>query len=179
MTENFNQIYSKQIYSDLENLGMANEFMDEILEVIHHIGLFSDFNEDEIRVMCRYMRCFAAPRGYLLLEEGGAAEHLLIVLTGTAETRYSPGKYSVENSEIATELSTGSVIGEISMLDGKAQPASCITTSPVDFAVLTRGDLNRILMHAPRLGNKLLLALLERLSIRLRQTDKRFLTSLA
>jgi CRP/FNR family transcriptional regulator, cyclic AMP receptor protein len=168
MTENFNQIFS-----DLEDLGTADQFIDEILEIIHHISLFSDFNEDEIMTLCHYMRCFAAPRDYALLEEGGSTECLLIVLTGTAETRYLG-----DSSEVA-ELSTGSVIGEISLLDGKTQLAGCITTSPVDFAVLTRGGLNRILMHAPRLGNKLLLALLERLTSRLRQTDKRFLPSLA
>jgi CRP-like cAMP-binding protein len=170
MTENFNQIYS-----DLEDLGTADGFIDEILEIIQHISLFSAFSEDEIRAVCHYMRCFAAPRNYALMEEGIDDEHLLIVLTGTAEMKH----ISAEGCEVITELAAGSIIGEVSMIDGKTQLAGCITTRPVDFAVLTQAGLNRLLVQAPRLGNKILLALLQLLSSRLRENDKRFSPSLA
>lgn len=170
MTENF-----KQIYSDLEDLGAADGFIDEILEIIHHINLFNGFSEDEVRAVCHYMRCFAAPRNYALLEEGIDGEHLLIVLTGSAEMKH----ISPDGCRVITELAAGSIIGEISMIDGKTQLADCVTTRPVDFAVLTQSGLNRLLLQAPRLGNKILLALLQKLSSRLRENDKRFSPSLA
>ncbi len=170
MTENFNQIYS-----DLEDLGTADGFIDEILEISQHISLFNAFSEDEIRAVCHYMRCFAAPRHYALIEEGMADNHLLMVLTGTAEMKH----VSVDGCEVITELAAGSIIGEVAMIDGKTQLAGCVTTKPVDFAVLTQAGLNKLLVQAPRLGNKLLLALLQLLSSRLRENDKRFSPSLA
>lgn len=166
----------KRIYGDLEDLGRADKYIDEILEIIHHINLFDDFSEGEIRAICHYMRCFAAPRNYALLEEGKTGDYLLLVLTGAAEVRKQAFDVGVE---IIAEIVAGSTLGEMSMVDGKPHLTSCIVTAPMDFAVLTRDALNNILLQAPRLGNKLLLTLLLLMSTRLRDASNRFLPSIA
>jgi CRP-like cAMP-binding protein len=189
MTENLNHECLNQVYSDrqgldldgigLKNLGRADEFIDEILEIAPDISLFDDFSEDEIRMVCHYMGCFAVPRGYALVADG-IPRGLSIMLTGTAEIR----QISAEGCEVVSELAPGSIIGEVSMsqipvLDSQSNLISCITTKPVDVTILTPDGLNGILTQAPRLGNKLLLALLQLLSRRLHESSKRSLPSIA
>lgn len=155
-----------KIYSDLNDLGRAESYMDEIYEIIHEIRLFDDFGMDEIKVLCHYLHCYAAPRHYPLLKEGDSGDFMLLILTGSAEVRVQiPG---VGNEKIA-ELRPGSTVGETSMIDGQPRFITCIATAPTDFAVLTRDSFNSILMQVPRLGNKLLLTLLHLLSARLRE----------
>lgn len=161
----------KQIYGDLEDLGKADRYLDEILEIVHQIKLFDNFSMDEIKVLCHYMRCFAAPRNYTLLEEGTDGDYLLLILTGSVEVRKQiPGQV-----EMIAEMTPGSTMGEMSLVDGKPSYTSCIARVPTDFAVLTREALNGILLQAPRLGNKLLLILLQMMSTQLRQVSSHFL----
>lgn len=160
----------KTIYGDLTYLGRAEEYLDEILEIAARIRLFDDFALDEIRVLCRYMRCYAAPRNYALLEDSGGGGYMLLVLTGAAEMRRQmPGT----DDETIANLAAGAAIGEASLVDGQPCGVSCIATVPTDFAVLTRDALNHLLLQAPRLGNKLLLALLQLMSAQLRDAYER------
>ncbi|HEY3301822.1 MAG TPA: cyclic nucleotide-binding domain-containing protein [Methylophilaceae bacterium] len=160
------------MYSDIENLGMADKFVDDILEIINHIKLFEGFSVDEVRVLCHYMQCYAAPRGYSLLREGVEGDYLLLLLSGGVEVRK---RVSDTEDKIIAEIGIGATLGEMSMIDGDIRFASCITTVPTDFAVFTRDALNDILVQMPRLGNKFLLVLLQLMTYRLRDTCDRLL----
>ncbi len=163
-------------YEDLDDLGKADNYLDEILDIVHHITLFDDFTMDEVRVLCHYMQCYAAPRNYPLLQEGDEGDFMVLILTGSAEVRVQiPG---IGNEKIA-DLFAGSTVGETSLIDGKPRFISCVSTVPTDFAVLTREALNKVLLQAPRLGNKLLLTLLQLMSARLREAYNPVLSSFA
>lgn len=155
-----------EMYGDLCDLGLAEHYMDEIYEIVHQIRLFDDFGIDEIRALCHYLQCYAAPRHYPILREGDYGDYMVLILTGSAEMR---AHISGIGTEKIAELGPGSTVGETSMIDGGPRLVSCIATAPTDFAVLTRESLNQILMQAPRLGNKLMLTLLQLLSARLRE----------
>lgn len=159
-------VTTDKMYGDLNDLGLAENYMDEIYEILHQIRLFDDFGMDEIKALCHYLHCYAAPRHYPLLKEGDSGDYLVLILTGAAEVRVQiPG---VGNEKIA-DLLPGASVGETSLVDGKPRFITCVATAPTDFAVLTRASLNHILLQAPRLGNKLLLTLLQLLSARLRE----------
>lgn len=160
------------IYLDIESLGNAEGFLDDILENADHIKLFKGFNQDELKALCHYMQCYAAPRDYVLLEEGEQGDFLLLILTGTVNVLKIMPSHGIK--QIA-EVGSGASLGELSLIDGRPRFASCITASPTDFAVLTRDALNEILIHYPRLANKLLLVLLQIMSLRMRETSDRFL----
>ena len=128
------------MYIDIESLGNAEGFLDDILENIDQIKLFEGFNLDELKVLCHFMQCYAAPRDYTLLEEQGDGDFLLLVLTGKVSVvKVVPG-YGVK--QIA-EVGAGASLGELSLIDGRPRFASCITMAPTDFAVLTRHSLQR------------------------------------
>lgn len=164
----------KHMYGDLEDLGSADHYLDEILEMVHQIDLFDGFNEAEVRAVCQHMQCYAAPRNYILLQEGLTGDGLVVVLTGAArETSQMAGEQTV------ADVAVGTTLGEMSFIDGKSHMTTCVATAPMDFAVLSREALNAILLEAPRLGNKLLLSLLQLISARLRDTGHHFLPSIA
>jgi len=162
-----------KIFGGLDDLGSADGYLDEILEIRDRIRLFAGCSEDEIRQICRYLHCFAVPRNHQLVEAGKGGNFLLLLLTGAAETRKNmPGI----GSEKLADVVPGTTLGETSLVDGQPHPVSCVTTLPTDFAVLTREALNSLMLQHPRLANKLLLTLLAMLAERLRETFNRELS---
>lgn len=163
-------------YSDIAALGRADLYIDEIMEIAHQIDLFETLSAPEILAVCRHMECYAAPRGYSLLRQDQTDDHLVLLLTGTAIIRRDS---LMEGEEIIAEVSAGTSLGEMSMIDAKPHLTSCVAITPLDFAVFSRQTLNDILINSPRLANKLLLTMLQLVAARLRDASHRFLPSIA
>lgn len=162
------------LYADLDYLGAASGYADEVYEVISKGPLFEEFTHQEIEALCQFMHCFAAPRDAVLLQEGDAGDFMLIILSGSADVhKMNPQGQSMD---IAT-VGPGTSLGEMSLSDGERRFASCITTEPTDFAVMTRADLNEVLVMHPRLANKLLIKIMQILVCRLRHTGNRLLSN--
>jgi CRP/FNR family transcriptional regulator, cyclic AMP receptor protein len=160
------------IYGDLEPMGTADLYLDEVLEIIHHIPLFDGFNQEEIGAVCQHMKCYATPGNYILLQEGMAGVGLILILTGAAQEL---GRHDM----CSVVVGPGNCLGEASFIDGKPNMTSYIATVPSDFALLSREGLNAILLHYPRLGNKLLLRLASLMATRLREVNRPVLASMA
>lgn len=165
-----------KLYSDLVDLGKADGYFEEILEIARWIRLFDGLTNDEIRAVCHYLRCYAAPRQYSVIKEGDSGDYLIVVLTGAAILKHESG---APWGGVAVELSPGEIVGESALLSGAPRRYSCFALSPMDFAVLSRSALHSIALHAPRLGNKLLMNLLQLLSVRMHEACERGLHSLA
>lgn len=162
------------LYLDYEHLGPASGFTEEIFEIIDRIPLFEDMSRQEVECLCRYMGCYGAPRNANLLQEADEGHFLLIILTGGVDVI----KRTPHGVSMVAEVGIGSMLGEMSLIDGAHRYASCVATKPTDFAVLTRSALNDIFLDHPRLGNKLLLLLLQLMTRRLRDTSDRLLPHL-
>lgn len=160
-------------YASMEYLGPASNFVAEIIEIIDRIVLFEDFSVVEIEALCGYMHCYGAPRGVCLLDEEDLGDYLLIVFTGSVVV--SRRAVSESGAKILATVGPGASLGEMSMIDGELRFASCMTARPTDFAVLSRHDLNQILVERPRLGSKFLLMLLQLMTRRLRDAQVRLL----
>ena len=164
---------NKNIYSDLEFLGSAEKYVENIQGVIEHIKLFDDFSFEEIKTLSFYLHCYHAPANYTLLEEGAEGDYLVLILSGLVRVEklvFRQGMTTI------AEVKVGEALGEMSLIDGRPRFASCVTIEPSDFAVLTHDAMNEILVHHPRLGNKFLLVLLQLMAQRLRETSDRFLS---
>jgi len=159
--------HSNNHYPNLQKLGSASLYLDEILE-IEHVKLFEDFSKDEIEALCRYMTCYASPTGYRLLKEGDEGDFMLLILTGKV-TVFKQNEAG-EGRHLSVAM-PGMSLGEMTLIDGSPRSASCDSMTPTDFAVLDRTALNAILVKMPRLANKLLLVLLQFMTRRLRDTS--------
>ena len=154
-------------YPDLDWLGEAYRYEEEIYEIINNIQLFENFSFDEVCTLCRFMHCYAAPRDYDLLTEGENGDFLMLILTGSVKVTKKSLK---DGSVLIADIGVGGTLGEMSMMDGHPRLATCTTTIPTDIAVLTRASFNDVLIQMPRLGNKLLITLLQTTAGRLRET---------
>lgn len=166
------EIIQQPLYADIECLYGADRYFDEILKIIDHVQMFEDLNDQEVKALCGFMTCYAAPRGYTLLSEGQTGSYFLLILTGSIEVTRAA---SDATQEPIAKINAGGTIGEMSIIDGQPRFATCTTLEPTDFAVLTRIALNQILLQMPRLGNKLLLILLQMMTNRLRNAFSRSL----
>jgi CRP/FNR family transcriptional regulator, cyclic AMP receptor protein len=158
------------LYQDIEYLGSASSFVDEVLEAMNLGVHFDQFYRYEAEELCRFLHCFSAPTGTILLKEGEEGDHLIIVLSGHIQVLKSDIHGS---SRGIAMVGRGSVIGEMSLIDGEHRFASCIAAEQTQIAVLSRSDLNEIMALHPRLSNKFLLMMLQIMVGRLRDTGIR------
>lgn len=160
------------LYQDLEYLGGAGAFAEQIFGVIGQDSLYEKFGRDDCDLLCQFMHCFAAPLDAELLTEGEEGDFLIVILSG----RVLVSKQDVFGQPVSLAMvGPGSVLGEMSLIDGEHRFASCVAHEPVRFAVLTRDDLSEILFAHPRLGNKLLLWILQIAIDRIREADVRLM----
>ena len=165
-----------ELYHDLDYLGGASAYADEVYEVIRKGPIFEEFSHQEIEVICQFMHCYAAQRNVILLKEGGDGDYLLVVLSGKVEVR----KFDLKGQpqSIAT-VGPGNILGEMSLFDGEHRFATCSAMVPTDFAVMTRADLNELLVLYPRLANKFLIKMIQIMVGRMRDTGMRLVENLS
>jgi len=158
------------LFRDLEYLGGAKVFTRQIFEAISQSSFFEEFTREDCDHLCEYMHCFAAPPGKVLLEEGREGDFMIITLSGKVQV----SKMSLRGDPVTLAVvGPGSLLGEMSLIDGEHRFASCTTIAPACFAVLTRAELTEVLFTYPRLGNKLLLWILRIAIGRFRDLDMR------
>jgi signal-transduction protein with cAMP-binding, CBS, and nucleotidyltransferase domain len=162
----------RPLYPNLEFLGPATGFVDEIVDIIGFVPLFEGLDREEVWEITRFMSCYGAPKDETLLREGEPGDYLLLLLTGEVDVwkRDANG----QDKKIAV-VAPGTTLGEMSLIDGRPRFATCITSMPVDFAVLHRDGLNDLLNETPRLAAKFTLLLLQMMTRRLRDTSNRLL----
>ena len=78
--------------------------------------------------------------------------------------------------QLLATVEAGRTLGEMSMIDGEARFATCTAVGGVQFAVLDRESLARIIVEQPLLGAKIMMELVLMLSQRLRATSQRLLS---
>lgn len=148
-----------------EPLGAVSGFIREFMGAVGPRHLLDGFTPEETALLSAYLECFGVPRDSVVLREGDEGDFLAILVTGKALVL----KADRGAQRVVHELLPGEIVGEMSLIDHHRRFASCITTEPSDFGVLSRAGLHTLLAQHPRLGNKFLLVLL-RLSVsKLRQ----------
>lgn len=157
----------------LKPVGRASEFADEIYGLMSKTPLFSGLDIDETRRLGTFMYVYEAPAGVTVINEGETGDFMMLLMAGMVDVlrrnRYNyPSRIAVAHS--------GHALGEMSMFDGEPRFASCVTLEASRIAVLTRDALMLVLQEEPKLGNKILLKLVQLLSERLRQTSAKLVS---
>lgn len=157
--------------SHFESLGEATAFVARMREIIDPMPLFENLNAEEIASLARYLLCFRSPPGKEIIREGEAGDFMLLVLDGTIEVIKQESGLP---QRVAT-VGPGKTVGEMSLIDGEPRFASCVALSALEFAVLDRQNLARLIYEEPRLGVKLMMEWLMLLNQRLRSVGAQLL----
>jgi CRP/FNR family transcriptional regulator, cyclic AMP receptor protein len=159
----------------LRPIGRASEFADEIHALMAKTPLFSSLDVAETRKLGGFMYVYDAPPGVTVISEGETGDFMALMMSGMVDVlrrnRYNfPSRLAVAHA--------GHALGEMSMFDGEPRFASCVTLEQSRIAVLTRESILLVLQEEPKLGNKILLKLVQLLSERLRQTSAKLVSYL-
>ncbi|MCU0932033.1 MAG: cyclic nucleotide-binding domain-containing protein [Serpentinimonas sp.] len=133
---------------------------------------------EEALTVVDYMAPLAIDAGVTIVYEGETDDggFMLLVLAGEVTVESEPVQFDEDNLLVRV-LGPGSLMGELSLLDGALslldgapRSATCVASTDIFAAVLTRERFLELLRQDPRVGAKLLLAVSQRLADHLRAT---------
>lgn len=166
---------AEKTFSGMTELGDAFPFVARIQEIIQTISLFEDFEPADLECLAQYMRCYRAPAGAEIIHEGDNGDFMVLILDGVCEIL----KTDVRGlpAQIAT-VGPGKTLGEMSLIDGEPRFASCVAVNDVEFAVLDRDSLSRMIASQPLIGVKLMMEFLMLMNQRLRNVSAQLMDCL-
>jgi CRP-like cAMP-binding protein len=155
-----------------ERIADSSAVSEDLSGLLGKAPLFSEFNRDDIQSLAEYMGLYRAQPGETIIREGDNGDFMLLIVRGEVDILK---KGLAREQQHMTSVGSGMTIGEMSMIDGEPRFASCRTTQPTTFAVLTRDAMAKIILEQPSLGSKILVKLVTMLSSRLRQTSAKLI----
>lgn len=158
---------------NMRRIGFCNAFAIEIHRLIEHSPLIDDFTIADITELGTYMPVYEADPGAAIIGEGEMGDFMILIISGSIDvTRRDRAGHA---SRIAV-VQAGRSVGEMSMIDGQARFASCVTLETTRFAVLTRASLVEVIHKRPDLGARILMKLVRIMAERLRNTSAKLIT---
>ena len=139
-----------------------------LLDFLRKIPLFDTLDDDELVVIGKHIKIFELDHGDFLFKEGQVGKSVCFLLTGSLDVIKQTDKNMVE---IAT-LAKGCTVGEMSIVGESKRSATVRARQHSSLASLSREDFETILNDHPRIGVKMLKALLKYISMNMRRTSK-------
>ena len=132
----------------------------------------AQLSPEESACVVSFMRLVGYAPGVTIIKEGDQQEtgYMLLVLTGEVSVQTADG--GTREPVVISVLGPGNVIGAMGLLDGAPRSATCVATSRIEAAVLSRGALDQLIEQHPHVGAKLMVALCQRVSDQLRATGQ-------
>jgi CRP/FNR family transcriptional regulator, cyclic AMP receptor protein len=124
---------------------------------------------DACRVVT-YMKPKRIKAGGALIREGEKVHNDFMMLILAGDVRVETQSHRACDEVVVTVLGAGSLIGEMSMINDAARSATCIATSELAVAVLSRTAMKKLMTEEAEVAARLLLAISSRLAERLRDT---------
>ena len=138
------------------------------VELLGNLPLFESSSKKELAEIAAIMVEAERPAGTLLTREGRDGGLMFVIVDGTADVISGGDPGRPESGKVVGQLGPGDVVGELSLIDGKARSASVVATSPVQVLEIARDDFQRLVQRSP----KFVKALLQSLSLRVRTIDE-------
>lgn len=127
----------------------------------------------DARRVVAYLKAHRIPAGttFIRQDDTSHTDFMLLVLEGEA---------TIENQVVSrTEpmvmnvIGPGTLIGEISLVDGLPRSANAVATTDMLLATLSRASLSKLLVEHPDVASKVMLAIARRLSALVRESNNK------
>jgi CRP/FNR family transcriptional regulator len=129
------------------------------LESLQNIELFSLLSRDELQQVTEKMTVKIFRRGEVILYEEDANEFMYVILEGEVRVIQS----TEDGKEIILAIhKTGDFFGELSLIDGKTEPATVVAKKQSVTAIISKNDFFFLIFNQPNVLKKLLLILCSR-----------------
>ena len=118
------------------------------------VALFKDLSEDDIRALATYADEVTVSEGKHLVDEGGYAYDLFVILEGKAQV--------VVGGEVVAELGPDDFFGEAGVIEKQERNATVVAKTRMRLVTLTGWDLRRMRRQLGPVMDKLEAAIRER-----------------
>ena len=160
---------------------MANRLRrDERVEVLGRLPLFENCTRRDLGEIASMMVEAIKPAGSYLTRQGHDGGLMFVLVEGEAEVLAGdeappPDRPQTSRSEgvrtgegrVISRLRPGDVVGELSLIDGRARSASVLAVSEVRVLEIVSDDFRQLVERSP----SFVLSLLKALSLRVREMD--------
>ncbi|MCB0931805.1 MAG: GNAT family N-acetyltransferase [Mycobacterium sp.] len=102
---------------------MASDVADDLADM----EIFEGCTPEQLRALAQRLQPLRAEAGQVLMREGEEAVSFILIRSGRAEIRHT----GEDGDEILTEVSPGSIVGEIALLRGKPRTATVTALEPL------------------------------------------------
>lgn len=143
----------------------------EVAQLLISRTAMTELSLEDSQKIAKLMHTVSIKAKTVLVQEGTSlnSNYMLLILSGEAVVENVGLKKN--DSLILGVVGTGHIVGEMGLLDGEARSATCTAFTDMDVAVLDAQALAKLIETEPVTGCKLLAALLQRTSSRLRATN--------
>ena len=129
---------------------------DEKVRLIARVPLFQTCSQAELARIASIAEQVELPRGEVVFREGEQGDEFYVFVKGSADVR-------TKKRHVRT-LRDGDFAGEIALLLNASRTATVTTTSPVVALRVTRNGFSALMGMSPRIQQKVLLALAQRVA---------------
>ncbi|MDT8388449.1 MAG: cyclic nucleotide-binding domain-containing protein [Thiogranum sp.] len=148
---------------------------EELLRCIKEAqSLFHYFEENEYNDIPDYFSLRNLGAGETIWNEGGSCNYMIFIVSGHLEIKKET---EFKGRQITLGIyGTGSIAGELCMLDQQPRAVTATAIEDVSLIVLSKSDFEQLLEDHPLLGIKLLKGMLSSTSMRLRKSFDRLVS---
>ncbi|MFM9132259.1 MAG: Crp/Fnr family transcriptional regulator [Actinomycetota bacterium] len=115
------------------------------------VPLFSECTPKELEIVVRNSTEKTVKAGTVLIEQGRVGREAFVILEGSATVK--------RNGKKIGGAKAGSIVGELSLLDGGPRTATVTTDSDTRLLVISDRGMKNTIEFIPAIGRKLLKAL--------------------
>lgn len=151
----------------------ASDAAHEAARLLRAPTALMQLSEAEALTVVGFMRPRRYRAGATIIRQGEADDTGFMVLVLEGEITVEKLQASRNAPVTLSVLGPGSLIGEMSLVDGEARSASCTASTDVACAVLTREALEALIAEQPATAAKLMTAIASRLAERLRESGQK------
>ena len=151
----------------------ASDAAHEAARLLRAPTALMQLSETEALTVVGFMQPRRYQAGATVIRQGEADDTGFMVLVLGGEITVERLQASRSAPVTLSVLGPGSLIGEMSLVDGEARSASCTASTDVACAVLTRDALEALIAEQPATAAKLMIAIAGRLAERLRESGQK------
>ena len=157
----------------MEEKALRDAGRSEFEEVpLDQVEFFRGLEPHEIEVVGKYLMPMSFPAGTILCREGEEADYLWILSSGSVSVWLgSPDSYA--HKRLAA-LARGTIVGEVSLLEGGMRYATVRADENVTGYMIDRETFDSIMREHPQIGGKMLANIAREMAHRLRTISQAF-----
>lgn len=132
------------------------------LESLRNVALFSSCSTKDLEKIAKAGDEVTLAAGTLVVDQGQTGREAYVILDGSATVK--------RNGKKVATLGSGSVVGELSLLDHGPRTASVVADTELEVLVISQRQFLAVIDAIPALAHKLL----STLAARIRELDRQY-----